>query len=233
MRRPASAWKPITRRWRGSSSRGLARLPGRGVGAHGSGPRAVRPAVRRRWRAPRRGLAEAREVDVAARALGVEGRDVGRVEQRAARQALRKIGVGQGMARQGARSAAPVRSASSAVSSVQPPFKTRARGTAAEEGRHPLRGAERLPRERLHDVQVDDLARRELGGDVAEERLGSESLMSLKSASGETCTPTRSAPNTPVTASVISSRNRARFSTEPPYRSVRWFTPFRRNWSMR
>jgi hypothetical protein len=51
----------------------------------------------------------------------------------------------------------------------------------------------------------------------------------IKDAARRETVPTRSAPQTCITASATSSVNQARFRPGPPYSSVRWFVPSRRN----
>jgi len=62
---------------------------------------------------------------------------------------------------------------------------------------------------------------------------GFESLQPWIAPFGERRTPVRSGPATFATASVTSRRSRTRFSMEPPYWSVRWLVPSRRNSSIR
>jgi hypothetical protein len=57
--------------------------------------------------------------------------------------------------------------------------------------------------------------------------------MSLYGLEGEIRRAVRSAPIAAATASVTSTANRMRFSTDPPHSSVRRLVPGARNWWMR
>lgn len=58
-------------------------------------------------------------------------------------------------------------------------------------------------------------------------------FISWKVLNGEMRIPTRSAPTAATTACATSRGNRARFSTEPPYSSVRMLVLVCKNWSSR
>ena len=55
------------------------------------------------------------------------------------------------------------------------------------------------------------------------ESSGNDTIESLKSSAGQILMPTRRGPQIVITASLTSRAKRQRFSTEPPYSSVRWF----------